>query len=243
MPQIGLQVYVFPQDQFKAECERIVAHAAECGYAGIEGLPCFFEDYSSTCHTYKVDFFGPHVVAANLQKLEEVIAYCKCMGADHVISSGLIEWDNRSEDDYLRCADLLNKAGEELQKHGVQLHYHNHEFEFELIDNALTGMDLLMNNTDPGQVNFCLDLGWLVQAGGDPNAFLSEHADRISYVHLRDFNGDQSVALGQGELPVEEMWKTINTLPQIKHVIVEQDPKSLDPYADSKTSITYLQSL
>lgn len=243
MLNIGVQLYIFKPEQFESETDRILSHVATCGYHGIEGLPVYYRDYSRACQRFHLNFYGPHIVAAELLHIEKVLDYCQVMQATQVISSGLIAWDQRGHQDYLKTAELLNKAANHLSRHGIQLHYHNHEFEFDHISGGKNGMELLWDHCDPDNVHFCLDLGWVAQAGQDSCAFLSAHADRVSYLHLRDFKEGQSVALGLGDLPVAEMWSLINTLPRIKTVIVEQDPHSTDPCADIGQSLRYLRSL
>ena len=49
--------------------------------------------------------------------------------------------------DYLEDADKLNKSAEKIKKAGMQAGFHNHEFEFAVLDNQLI-YDALMNRFD-----------------------------------------------------------------------------------------------
>lgn len=94
-------------------------------------------------------------------------------------------------------ADRLSTVAADLPT-GTRLHYHNHDHEFVEVDGepALTALlsltdDLLL---EP-------DLGWIGAAGHDPVAFLKDHADRISLVHVKDYEeGDGPVEGGAGNL-------------------------------------------
>ena len=221
---LGLQLYLFPRPQFEQSCSEIIAGVAHLGFKHVEGLPAYRADYSADLKQHAVTMSGPHTVAAELQELESLIAYCQQMSAKHVISSGPIEWNERSAEDYQATAELLNKAGQSLKEHGIQLHYHNHEFECEAINGEQTAFDVLIDLTDSDAVNFCIDLGWIARAGQNPAAFLETYKERVSYVHLRDFSGDKSVALGQGDIDLKSIVAAIDACPQIAHVMVEQRP-------------------
>ena len=57
------------------------------------------------------------------------------------------------------------------KKAGIQLCYHNHDFEF-IKDNDQIPYDILLNNTDKDLVKFEVDLYWITKAGQDPVAIV-----------------------------------------------------------------------
>ncbi len=89
-------------------------------------------------------------------------------------------------DDYRRTADLLNDKAALLKAHGLRLSYHNHNPEFAPLANGKTGMQLLLEHTDPALVTFELDVGWVAAAGANPAAFLKAHAGRFRLMHVKD---------------------------------------------------------
>src|SRR5690606_10546708 len=81
----------------------------------------------------------------------------------------LVAWvgnDRRTADGYRRTADEFNTFGEAARTRGLLFGYHNHDFEFAPIGET-NGYDLLLENTDPQNVVFEMDLFWIVKAGGD----------------------------------------------------------------------------
>lgn len=239
---LGIQLYQFPRTMFDEQKQRILQRISELGYQAVEGLPACRDNYADICRQYQLSFLGPHIVTAELREIDSLIEYCLSTGAQHVVSSGPLGWDQRSRLDYEQTAAVLNSAAKALQQHNILLHYHNHEFEFEMLDDAHRAFDILLAETDP-IVEFCVDLGWVARAGVNPVHCLLANADRISYVHLRDFAGEQSVPLGAGDLDLEEILGTLMELPGISNIIVEQDPNSPDPLKAAEQSITYLRRL
>jgi sugar phosphate isomerase/epimerase len=90
-------------------------------------------------------------------------------------------------DDWKWNAGQFNKLGEQTKKAGLQLAYHNHNFEFKQYG-AVTGYDEFLRLTDPGLVKFELDCGWMTVAGHDPVAYLTKYPDRYRLLHIKDFH-------------------------------------------------------
>ena len=57
-------------------------------------------------------------------------------------------------------AERLNVAGERVRKAGLQLAYHNHDFEFVEQDGRI-GYDIIAGETDPNLVKLQMDLYWI----------------------------------------------------------------------------------
>ncbi|MFL6448300.1 MAG: sugar phosphate isomerase/epimerase family protein [Bryobacteraceae bacterium] len=89
-------------------------------------------------------------------------------------------------DDWSCNAELLNRTGEKVRAAGMQLAYHNHNFEFRELG-GICGFDELMRLTDPQLVKLELDPAWAQVAGADPVDLLRKHSRRVRLVHVRDF--------------------------------------------------------
>jgi sugar phosphate isomerase/epimerase len=89
-------------------------------------------------------------------------------------------------DDWKWNAEQFNKIGEHTQKAGLQLGYHNHNFEFKSYG-SVTGYDEFVRLTDPGLVKLELDCGWMTVAGKDPVDYLTQYPDRYRLLHIKDF--------------------------------------------------------
>ena len=87
-----------------------------------------------------------------------------------------------------------------------------------------TGFEILCQHFDPEAVSLCADLGWIYRAGVDPVTFLKQYAPQIGYVHLRDFQGSESVPLGKGDIDIASQIAYLPQLPNLRYVAIEQDP-------------------
>lgn len=151
-----------------------------------------------------------------------------------------------SEDGYYKFAELANEIGSRLKDHGMKFAYHNHNFEFRRF-NDKTGMDILIENTDPDCVEFILDTYW-VQAGGcNPVDYIYKIKGRMNVCHFKDMNIDgfkQVFAeVGKGNLDFPQIIKAcVDT--GVRYAAVEQDDcYGTDPYECLETSLNYLNGL
>ncbi len=92
-------------------------------------------------------------------------------------------------------AELLRKIIALCQAHRVVLNLHNHTYE-----DADHLHDLQGTLSRIPDVKMGPDLNWLVRAGIDPAAFISQFGKRIVFLHLRDQKADGrwSEAMGEG---------------------------------------------
>jgi sugar phosphate isomerase/epimerase len=151
-------------------------------------------------------------------------------------------------DDWKMNADFLNEKAVVLAKSGIKLGYHNHNFEFAPLGST-TGLEIMIQRTDPKLVTFELDVGWVAAAGVDPAAFFAKHKGRFTLMHVKDIKADTQpnfelkmdpTEIGSGKLP----WKTL--LPAayaagVRGFYVEQEPPFARPRIEAaKISHDYL---
>jgi len=89
-------------------------------------------------------------------------------------------------DDWKWNAEQFNQIGEQVKKAGLQLGYHNHNFEFRKMGDT-TGYDEFLRLTDPELVALELDCGWMSVAGLDPVTYLKKYPQRYRLLHIKDF--------------------------------------------------------
>jgi sugar phosphate isomerase/epimerase len=91
----------------------------------------------------------------------------------------------RSAEGWKRFAARLNKAARLGERAGINVAYHNSDFEFKPVGKT-TGFDILMAETDPTIVDFELDIFGAVSAGQDPTAMLDRWRGRFTCCHVKD---------------------------------------------------------
>jgi sugar phosphate isomerase/epimerase len=140
-------------------------------------------------------------------------------------------------EDWKWNAEQFNKIGEQVKKAGLQLGYHNHNFEFKSYGST-TGYDELIRLTDPNLVKLELDCGWMTVAGHDPITYLTKYPDRYRLLHIKDFrkgftptttlgaHGPKApvpTELGRGAIDYRKLLKVAGK-GQVRAMFVEQEP-------------------
>ena len=74
--------------------------------------------------------------------------YAKELGVECVVCSSVPGTVGNSADGFKRAADQYNAWGEQAKKMGLRFGFHNHNTEFKDFG-GLTGIDILLQNTDP----------------------------------------------------------------------------------------------
>jgi sugar phosphate isomerase/epimerase len=144
----------------------------------------------------------PAKVKTEHSVLDRILTQLHETGVSRLIFSGL---RYESENQFSQDIAKLNRAAERCAACGVQMLYHNHDWEFQ--DDALVMTRLLKEGSD--QLGLCPDIGWMAKAGVDPVTFLAANRTRIGAVHFKDFATltpglVDTVILGQGVVPLRE---------------------------------------
>jgi sugar phosphate isomerase/epimerase len=141
---------------------------------------------------------------------------------------------------------------EEFKKAGLQLGYHNHNFEWKAYGNT-TGYDEFLRLTDPGLVKMELDCGWATVAGQDPAAYLITHSDRYSLLHIKDFRrgftpritlmgkdpgAPVGTELGRGAIDYRGIFEAAKKA-KIRALFVEQEPPFTEMTALEAIKVDY----
>ena len=98
---------------------------------------------------------------------------------------------------------------------GIQLSYHNHNFEFEPKAGGKCGYDVFTEEFSP-EMQFEIDVFWVKAAGVDPVELIKKLHGRVSQLHLKDLKEgvntpsystalpkDAFQPLGDGIIPME----------------------------------------
>jgi len=143
----------------------------------------------------------------------------------------------------------LESIAKQLAAHGLQFHYHNHDFEFRAFAGTdITLWDLLMD-ADPDLIRFIPDVAWMHVAGKNPVELLDQISDRVKVVHFKDYvpkedGSPRFVSLGQGVVDLKACFAVCRKT-EIPYVVYEQDNswEQDDPFMSTQTSLNYFDTL
>ncbi len=186
-------------------------------------------------------------------QLASALDKAKSHGFQYVVCPYIPPNERGGEDVMRKLGATLNKAGEQANRMGLQLCYHNHAFEYRPVGNG-TLLDVLMQSTDPKLVALELDVMWAQVGGVDPVSILHKYASRVKLVHLKDVRAgigpqyneniprDGFKEVGSGVVHIPEVLKAAAAA-GVKHYFVEQDQTPGDPIASLRKSYEYLQKV
>lgn len=127
----------------------------------------------------------------------------------------------RDYDHLMRRCEEYNSIGKYLVEHDMNpLLYHNHYHEYQL----LGGKEILytiMENTDPGYLQFEVDTGWVQRAGRDPVTEMKVAGSRLKTIHIKDFSRTPPNLLIGKEDPIS--WETFGANDQPGDVMTPED--------------------
>jgi sugar phosphate isomerase/epimerase len=208
--QIGLQLYSI-RDEIEKDFKGTIEKVANIGYKGVEFAGFYGVDakeVKSMLDSLKLVPCGSHEAMDGLKNnLDYVIEYNKTIGNKYIICP----WaEYKSKQDFVDMAKLLNKIGKKCKDNDIVFGYHNHAHEFVSFGEE-TGMDILINETDPNLVTFELDTYWVKYAGIDPAEFIKKYSGRFKLIHIKDMeiidNKMQSTEIGNGIMDFKTLSK------------------------------------
>ncbi len=210
MIEYGLQLYSV-RDSLEADFKGTIKKIAEIGYkkvetAGFYGLKP--EEFKGIITDAGLTISGCHLGLSELENdYKGIVSYLKGIGSENYI----VAWADFSPEAFDKTVAQFNKFQPMLEADGIKLHFHNHAGEFsEKNAEGLTAMEALLTKTSIGLE---VDTYWAFVGMKDPVGFITEHADRIQFIHLKDGSPDgHGTTLGRGEAPVLAVREAANKL-------------------------------
>ncbi len=184
--------------------------------------------------------------------LESKIDYAHQLGLEYMVCPMVPEGQWTLEG-FHKAASDFNTWGKLIRDAGMTFAFHNHDYEFKPQGNT-TGFAELMQHTDPALVKLELDMYWLAQAGQDPYTMLTQYANRVRLIHLKDRapNAPTSYDMDKPSEHFADIGKGAIDWPRIfaqarkqgiRYAFVDEDETSLPVLESLKASYAYLQTV
>jgi len=140
------------------------------------------------------------------QNLDERVAFAKELGLTQMVLSTFGIRPDAAMADWTKAAEELNKIGEQTQKSGIQLGFHNHNFEFKEIDGVLV-YDQLMRTFDPKLVKMQFQTS-VVSLGYEAATYFKKYPGRFISIHVADWSTTEKkpVAVGKGVINWKDLF-------------------------------------
>jgi sugar phosphate isomerase/epimerase len=174
----------------------------------------------------------------------------RCIDGAHALGQTYVTWPLLDEgfrtiDKFKLVAERLNLIGAQIKKAGLELAYHNHDFEF-VEQNGQIGYDIILKETDPALVKLQMDLYWIAHGSKrSPHEWFVRQPGRYVMWHVKDMHKvtRDYTELGNGSIDFTKIWPDAQ-LAGLKHFFVEQGGNfAQDPFQSITDSAAYVKRL
>ncbi len=252
---LGIQLYTV-REALSANPEKTLEKLAEMGFTDLEIYGYNGTFFGRTANEFNsiLKNTGQRVVSSHhttgiahpdpgtlLHGWEKTVEDMKTMGAEYMVCSYIFP-EERTPENYLKLPGILNTAGAVVRKAGMQLAYHNHDFEFETMDDAGNVYDFILKNSSPELVKMELDLYWIAKAGLDPLDYFEQYPGRFPLWHVKDMKAGTKdfTEIGNGILDFKRIFNKQKQA-GLKHWFLEQDSSDKDIFESIAISKKYIQ--
>lgn len=191
---VAVQVYSV-RDEAKADLRGTLEKIKEMGYDGVEFAGLYGYDVAEIRKMLEetgLTAVSAHVPFADMRKDPAgVIAQYVQLGCKWIAVPYLAEEDRPGVGDFDKTIADVMTIGKEAKRQGVQLLYHNHDFEFVEIGGKYA-LDVLYDSVPAEYLQTELDVCWVKVGGEEPAGYIEKYSGRAPVVHLKDFKGVKS---------------------------------------------------
>jgi sugar phosphate isomerase/epimerase len=165
------------------------------------------------------------------ENLNERIAFAKELGVRQMVLATFGLRNDAPMSDWMAAAEELNRIGERVAQTGIELGFHNHNFEFREIDGVLI-YDKLMERLDPKLVKMQFQVS-VISLGYEAAKFMRKYPGRFVSLHLQDWSAEEKkqVPVGSGVVDWKDLFVAAKT-GGVRNYFVELGMDALKPSYD-----------
>lgn len=187
--KVGLQLYSV-RDKMEENMDQTLKAVKDMGYDYVEFAGYFgksakevkalLDKHGLTC----ISVHQKHDVF--LENPEESVAYLKGIGAKYCAIPWMAADKHKGAADYEQTIANIVKVANLLKDNGIQMLYHNHDFEFVKFEGKYK-FDWLYESVGLGLLDPEIDTCWVKYAGEDPCTYIRKYSGHVNVLHLKDF--------------------------------------------------------
>jgi sugar phosphate isomerase/epimerase len=185
-PPIALQLYTI-RDLLAKDYEGTIRKVADMGYIGVETANMFGSSPTSAAKLFGklgLTVSGAHSPLPLGDQRQEVIDTMSALNCKRLILPWHPPEAYQSLDGIKRICDELNEASVTAEANGFQVGYHNHWFEYQVVENRIP-IDVMLEHLDP-DVFLEVDVYWVQTAGQNPVEVVHLLGSRAPLLHIKD---------------------------------------------------------
>jgi|LSQX01.2.fsa_nt_gb sugar phosphate isomerase/epimerase len=187
--KVALQLYSIREDMGK-NMDAALKKVKEIGYDYVEFAGYFehtSEEVKNMLDKYELECISVHQgIDLFLEDEKNAINYLKTIGARHSAIPWYSVENLKGSPNWEKTVEYFTTVGKALKENGIQLMYHNHDFEFNKFEGKFL-LDWIFEAVPADLLQPQIDTCWVHYAGYDPSEYIMKYSGRISVVHLKDF--------------------------------------------------------
>lgn len=247
-PVVGLQLYTL-RDLTAQDFKGTIRKVADLGYKAVEfagyfGTPA--KELRALLDELGLKAPSAHI-GLNFQEPEKIsadlavqIEYALELGLEYIVTPWAPLPDQPTLEDVKKLAAILESAGRQVTEAGLKYGYHNHAFEFKLVDGKPV-MDHLLELVPAEFLAAEFDLGWVHMGGQVPVDYVNRYAGRVPLAHFKDFgNGTRDTEVGKGVVDLKSVLAVAEQA-GIRYFIVEQEEFASSSLESAKISLDFFK--
>ena len=265
---VAVQVYSV-RDNASKDLRGTLEAIKEMGYDGVEFAGLYGNspaEIKKMCEEIGLVPISAHVPYVDMvADAQGVLSQYAEIGCKFVVVPYLMPEHRPDSDQFPTVVENIGKIGQVAKSLGLQLLYHNHDFEFMKLDGKYA-LEVLYDTIPADLLQTELDTCWVNVGGEEPAAYVRKYTDRAPVVHLKDFHGEKSEDMYEligiekkaparpGNFEFRPVGSGLQDFPAIlaasedahaQWVVVEQDSPSmgLTPMECIKKSREYLKTI
>ena len=189
--KLGYQVYS-AREEAEKDFDAVCAKLKEFGYDGVEFAGFYgysAEEIIAVLKKYDLAAISSHVPYDSIiADMDGTIAFHKAIGCEFIAVPYLDEATRPGAAGFATALRNIAAFGAKCKAAGIQLLYHNHDFEFIKMSGQY-GLDFMYDAIPADILATELDTCWVNVAGEVPAEYIRKYAGRCPVVHLKDFIG------------------------------------------------------
>ncbi|HQM39047.1 MAG TPA: sugar phosphate isomerase/epimerase [Clostridia bacterium] len=191
---VALQLYSIRYDLDK-DFENVIRKVKEFGYEGVEFASLYNkkpEYIKSLLDDVGLIPISAHVSLDEMQNdPDKVFSTYKYIGCRYIAVPYLPEDKRPGKPLFYNTLEQITELGKKAKEAGLQLLYHNHDFEFVKIGEKF-GLDVIYETVPKDLLMTQIDTCWVKVAKQDPAEYIRKYKGRAPVVHLKDFYKDET---------------------------------------------------
>lgn len=250
--EISLQLYSLRAD-IAQDYDATIQKVGEMGYTSVEAAGYSngtFYGKTPAEFRHDVENAGMTVLSSHTTKAlsenelkskdfsESLLWWDQCIqahydaGAKYIVAPSMEV--PKSLNDLQTWCDYYNEIGRRCKEKGLSFGYHNHAFEFTMIEEVVM-YDYMIQNTHPEFVFFQMDVYWTVIGRQSPVDYFNKYPGRFDLLHIKD-----NKELGQSGMVGFDAIFNNTCVAGTKYLIVEVEKYNFLPQESVKRSLEYL---